>query len=229
MSNKYLDFFGAVCYINLDRREDRRKSFEEQCSRLKINPIRFSAIEPEDTQVKFLYDGHTDITRKQKIGCTLSHQKVIEYASYNYLKNVLIFEDDCVFLDAYQEKIGIIADELSGMDWDILYLGGEPTNHCNPVSKNLAKIENGGVYCLHAYAVNHTFYEKMLLPKANGIDIMDTYLLNMDDEYRKCYLTRDLLAIQGDTYSDLWDTITNSSEIIKNAWDKFVPKNYENI
>ena len=222
--DKYLGYFDAVCYINLDRRDDRKILFEEQAMRLSIPATRFSAIEAQDSEVKYLYEGHVDITRKQKIGCNLSHQHIIKWAKKNQKENVLIFEDDCYFLDAYKEKIQEVANDLKDVDWDILYLGGEPNNYCIAETNNLAKIKNGGVYCLHAYAVNHKFYDKMLLPKANEISLMDLHLLNMNDTYRKCYLTRDLLTTQKDTYSDLWDTITNSSKIIKNSWDKFVPK-----
>lgn len=222
--DKYLGYFDAVCYINLDRRQDRRELFEEQIAKVSINAIRFSGVEAQDSDVKYLYEGHLDPTRKQKIGCTLSHQAIIRWAKENEKENVLIFEDDCLFLDVYQQKIQLIANELKDVDWDILYLGGEPNNYCTSITDNLATINRGGVYCLHAYAVNRKFYDKMLLPKANEISLMDIHILNMDDTYRKCFLSRDLLTIQRDTYSDLWDTITNSSEIIKNSWDKFVPK-----
>jgi GR25 family glycosyltransferase involved in LPS biosynthesis len=156
------------------------------------------------------------------MGCTLSHQFVVKMAKENGLKNCLIFEDDCVLLDSYKEQIQLCTDELQNVEWDLFYLGGEPNNYCKSISDNLVQIENGGVYTTHAYAINHTFYDKMLNVKPNQVDTIDILYINYDTHSRKCILSKKLLAVQDKSYSDLWDTITNSTQWMINAYNKYI-------
>lgn len=220
--NKYLGYFEGVYYINMDSRVDRKEYFEKQARELNIPAKRISAITATDEQATPLYIGHNDYRRKYKMGCTLSHQSIIQIAKDEGLSNCLIFEDDCVFLDSYKEKIELCVAELKDMEWDLFYLGGEPNNYCKSVSDNLAQIQNGGVYTTHAYAINNTFYDKVLNVNANQVDTIDILYINYNDTVRKAILSKTLLAIQNTTYSDLWDTIIDNSQYIINGWDKYV-------
>jgi hypothetical protein len=116
----------------------------------------------------------------------------------------------------------LCVDELQNIEWDLFYLGGEPNNYCKVISDNLVQMENGGVYTTHAYAINHTFYDKMLSILPNQVDTIDILYLNYDTNNRKCILSKELLAIQDRSYSDLWDTITNSTQWMINGWNKYV-------
>lgn len=220
--DKYLGYFEGVYFINMDSRVDRKESFETRAEELSIPAKRISAITASDEEATPLYVGHDDYRRKYKIGCTLSHQSIIRMAKENGLKNCLIFEDDCVFLDSYKETIELCVSDLKEIEWDLFYLGGEPNNYCKSISKNLAQIENGGVYTTHAYAINHTFYDKVLNVKPNHIDTIDILYLNYDNTCRKAVLSKTLLAVQDKTYSDLWDTVTDNSQWMVNGWNKFV-------
>jgi hypothetical protein len=111
---------------------------------------------------------------------------------------------------------------LQNVEWDLFYLGGEPNNYCKSISDNLVQIENGGVYTTHAYAINHTFYDKMLNVKPNQVDTIDILYINYDTHSRKCILSKKLLAVQDKSYSDLWDTITNSTQWMINAYNKYI-------
>ena len=218
---KYLDFFEGVYYINLAKRTDRKDLFEKRAAELGINATRFEAIVPQPEYVKMRYEGHEDITRAQKIGCTLSHQGVILEAREKGLKNVLIFEDDCVFLEGFNEKLSLSVRELEHFEWDLLYMGGEPNNYMHQVSENLYMMKNsGGIYTTHCYAVNERFYDRMLDFEANKVGVIDTVLLNMPN--KKLFATKELLAIQDTTYSDLWLNMTNSQNTIINGWIKYI-------
>jgi GR25 family glycosyltransferase involved in LPS biosynthesis len=223
--SKYLGYFDAVYYINMDSRIDRKEKFEKVASELNIPAIRFSAITAKDEEALPLYPGHNDPRRKYKMGCTLSHQAIIQIAKNNGYQNCLIFEDDCIFLDKYVEKIQQCVDELKNIDWSLFYLGGQPNNYCKPVSDNLVEIENGGVYATHAYAINHTFYDKVLEIKPTQVDTIDILYLNYNLDVRKCILSKELLAVQDNSYSDLWDVVSNSSQYMIDGWNKYVINN----
>jgi GR25 family glycosyltransferase involved in LPS biosynthesis len=220
--NKYLDFFDSVFYINLDSRQDRDIKFKQRAKELDIPAIRVSGIIPEDDQVKPIYDGHVDARRKYKIGCTLSHKEIIQIAKKNELSNCLIFEDDCVFLDTYRSDIEKCINDLKDIEWDLFYMGGQPNNYCVKLTDNLSQIKNGGVYCTHAYAINKSFYDKFLSIDELKIDTIDIALINMSDDYRKAILSKKIMALQDVTYSDLWDAVKDSNDIIIESWNKFV-------
>ena len=74
-----------IVYINLDRRPDRKQSIETQLSEhtLLDKSERFAAIDYPSFGI---------------YGCGMSHLSVIKEAKKNGYKNVLILEDDFVFL-----------------------------------------------------------------------------------------------------------------------------------
>lgn len=72
-----------IVYINLDRRTDRRLEMETELAKMDLFAIRFSAI---DNKVKGM------------IGCIQSHLEVIKFAKIQAWPNVLILEDDFMFL-----------------------------------------------------------------------------------------------------------------------------------
>jgi GR25 family glycosyltransferase involved in LPS biosynthesis len=221
--SKYLDFFDECYYINRAERQDREELFIKRAFEVGILPKRQEAVIPSAEYVKPLYDGHEDNTRMEKISCTLSHQSIVSYAKENSLKNVLIFEDDCVFLEGFKEKLQLVVNDLKGCEWDLLYLGGEPNNYLHEVTENLYMMKyDGGIYANHAYAVNSTFYDKFLCVEANKVAVIDIFLINMGSQYRKIYASSELLAVQDYTYSDLWHYMTNSQNLMINGWEKYI-------
>jgi GR25 family glycosyltransferase involved in LPS biosynthesis len=221
---KYLDFFEDTYYINLDYRTDRKELFEKRALEVGIIANRFSAIQPKEEDCPLLPSSVGETRRKFKVGCSLSHQGVIKLAKERNLENVLIFEDDCIFLDQFQEKAKKCVEELKNVEWDILYFGGEVNNYCTKVSENLVKVENGGVYCCHAYAVNKRFYDVILNVNVHHVDILDIFLLNYSYNHRTYILSKELLAIQDGIFSDIKNGLNEAaSGYMINSWKKYVP------
>jgi len=217
----YLDFFEKAYYINLDNRQDRKETFEQRCKEVHLPVERFSAISIS-YEVPDLYEGHNDKKRKEKVSCTLSHQEIVKMAKKNGLNNVLIFEDDCIFLDCYQEYLKLCIEELKDIEWDIFYMGGEPNYYCKEVTEHLVEI-NGGVFCNHAYAVNKTFYDKFIELDALHGEVIDSLLINYSPSLRKYILPKELLVIQDDnSKSDLWLQKGNTKKMMIDGWNKYV-------
>lgn len=218
---RYLDFFEGVYYINLAQRKDRRELFERRSAKLGITATRFEAIVPDPEYVQMLYDGQEDTTRAQKIGCTLSHQGIIRLAREKGLKNVLIFEDDCLFLEGFNEKLSLSVRELEGFEWDLFYGGGEPNNYMHEVSENLYTMKNsGGMYATHCYAVHERFYDTFLSFEANKVAVIDIMLMHIKE--KRLYASAELLAVQDCTYSDIWHYMTNSQKLMAEGWNRFI-------
>jgi glycosyl transferase family 25 len=225
-NRKYLNFFDGVYYINLDERQDRRELFEKRSKTHDIEAIRFPGIIPKDGEFSQLINGY-DPLRKFKVGCSLSHQAVIKMAKESEYENVLIFEDDCVFSDNFKEVAQNCVNELKNINWNIMYFGGLPNNYCESrVSKNLYKMgDNDGVYCLHAYAVHNSFYDKILEVDANSILTIDNFFVSSPSIK---ILSSDIIALQDDDlYSNLWGYVKKSSmqNSLIESWNKYVINN----
>lgn len=77
-----MDQIAHIVFINLDRRKDRREEIESELKRLGLQAERFAAIE----------------RRPGALGCGLSHLAVLQRAKQEGWPNVLILEDDFMFL-----------------------------------------------------------------------------------------------------------------------------------
>jgi len=83
--SQYID---KIFYINLDKREDRKKEIEDELTKYELTGERYSAI----------YTPHSGI-----VGCGYSHLNVLKLAKERGYKNVLILEDDFEFVVSKKE------------------------------------------------------------------------------------------------------------------------------
>ena len=119
-----------ILYINLDKNKDRRKHIENEFKRLKLKKV--TRIEGIDGQKLSKFDKDFFLNKKSfktmcsipervlgRAGCYLSHLKALDYAIENKFENVLIMEDDAVFLLNEDVELPEYPDNP-----DMLYLGG---------------------------------------------------------------------------------------------------------
>jgi GR25 family glycosyltransferase involved in LPS biosynthesis len=218
----YFNYFDAAVYINLDKRMDRRQLFENRISQIGLKISRFSAITPDENDLNLTNELKKDSRCKFKIGCTLSHISIVKQAKQNGWKNVLIFEDDCIFNPDFIKKMESCVSELRDNKWDLFYMGGEPNVKCLPFSENLRFCpESGGIYGTHSYAINSSFYDRVINfnPYVSvSIDILYLHQIN-----RIYLLAKELLAYQDDNlFSDLWGGCINRSNNYKIVYNQFV-------
>jgi len=81
-------YIDKIFYINLDKREDRKKEIEDELTKYELVGERYSAI----------YTPHSGI-----VGCGYSHLNVLKLAKERGYKNVLILEDDFEFVVSKEE------------------------------------------------------------------------------------------------------------------------------
>src|SRR3990172_10356543 len=103
--SKYIE---KVIYINLDNRTDRRKEIEHELSVFSIPFQRFPAIK----------------TAVGCVGCTQSHLQILKNAKQNNYKNVLILEDDFMFVvtrEKMEKNLTELFEKTCG-DFDVCML-----------------------------------------------------------------------------------------------------------
>jgi glycosyl transferase family 25 len=111
-NESFIDNIDKCIYINLEKREDRKKQIEEEFKKLQIPDSKIHRIDA----VYEKYNGH--------IGACKSHIKALEHAKEHKFKTVIIFEDDFVFtkeLNEINNKINTFFQKFKN-NWDIIFL-----------------------------------------------------------------------------------------------------------
>jgi len=228
--------FEHICVINLDSRPDRWESVQAQLHSVGIHHAqRFSAVSfaklennppPENLKAyamaKLQRSGETGNAEHQikaMWGCLCSHVGVIEYAKSQQWPYVLILEDDCEFEPYTNKVLGLVAEQIKKLDWDMLYLGGNQKRYGlkKRVAKNILSVT--GITLTHAYMVRASIYDKVIAeaPKS-GRTIDDFYAKILQNEV-KTFIVDPQVAFQApDDVSD----ISQVARRRKYNWKKMV-------
>ena len=214
---KHLGYFDGAFYINLEKRIDRRESFEAKSQEAGLSIPRFNAFSFSPDEV---YTNPEDPEWHKKVSCTASHQKCVQIAKDNGWESVLIFEDDAIFHPEFSTKALACVQDLKEREWNMFFFGGEPASDCPSVTHNICKTD--GVYGAHAYAIHSNFYDQVInIP--NDRHLIDILYLNYNTSMKKFFIAKELLVWQDDDKypSDLW-VKSNSEQIYRNAYSKYI-------
>ncbi len=171
MAHPIFKLFKKAFYINLDKRPERRVYIEGQLSKIGLEAERFPGIESDNAT------GHR--------GCLLSHQALIKKALDENLGSILIIEDDCVFVEDFNERCDAVINDMLSVSprWDLLYFYLYPC--CDQIrikniSPNLRLIQN--TLCTHFYGVNGDSLAKINGLIKNGNEPIDRVYISNDTE-----------------------------------------------
>lgn len=209
------DYFEEAYCINLEERTDRweliKKEFEKLGIQKKVN--RFSAIRHQ----------------RGSIGCNLSHKKIVEIAKNKGLRNVLIFEDDCEFIntDIFVLSKSIMA--LNRREWDVFFIGGRLRDNAKKITNNLLK---GKMTGCQSFAVNSNAYDKILGLNPYAYESLGSnkpWLGCFDAWYREnldAYTVYPLMTVQRESHSDIGNReCAWKKKLYLDSFEKFVPEN----
>lgn len=171
--------FDKIIYINLDRRQDRKKNMENIIKQHNLKSIteRFPAIDGkkldfEDIDRKLISDKAIKDAQENLrlyttmtiggIGCALSHHAIYKKIVDKKINRCLILEDDINLVDEFNERIKNIEENLLGLDFDLFFLGYHNTSIKYTYDYNLNFIEFNRVYGLFGYIVTLEGAKKLL-------------------------------------------------------------------
>lgn len=175
------DVFPISYYVNLDTRTDRRKAVEKEFAKINYKSQRHSA--------------RTDVTT------TISHLEILKNA-VSLGENVLIFEDDAEFVDENLIYLDVILKDLSHIEWDMFYIGGNLLRPAYQTSKHLARLSH--CYSAHAYGVNKNFVPILAdIVEHNTKQIIDVIYGDYVVPNSRAYISIPMLCIQAESYSDI--------------------------
>jgi GR25 family glycosyltransferase involved in LPS biosynthesis len=197
-----MDLLKNTLFINLDHRNDRLDHVLSELTKIDVKGQRFPAIKMQQGNV----------------GCTISHIKCLELAkAYNW-SQVFICEDDITFTNPNVLKDNLQKFVESGIDWDVIVIGG---NNCPPfvqVSDFCARVKN--VQTTTGYIVRKEYYDNLLDNFRQGLEKLmreperkkefsiDIYWkqLQMSDRW---FMILPLTVIQYYDYSDIEGKVTD--------------------
>jgi len=195
------DFFEKIYYINLDSRKDRKEKVLKEFNKYNINAIRKSPVTYK----------HENKLISGRMSLFLTTIDLVKDAVKNNYKNILLFEDDVVFLDRNLiENIKNSTSELP-KNWELFFLSANLQKPTIPYSKHLSI--NVYSFGTQSYAINHTFYDKFLSFEDRLLSDPNFVIKNpIDDFYgkyifknNKSFISKPLLTTQANDYSDIWD------------------------
>ena len=135
-----------IFYINLDRRSDRRDLIEMDLAKIGLAAERFVGI-PYEPGI---------------VGCGKSHLAVMKIAKERGYKNVLILEDDFIFLESkevVEENIQKLFTEKP--DFDVCFLAYN-LQRGNVVPELPFLIKADETHSASAYILNQHYYDKLI-------------------------------------------------------------------
>lgn len=237
---KVLNFFDDAYYINLDSRTDRKIKFEKNSEDLGLLVKRFSAYKPKINEIPPMammvldtyYPKSNPLVREDQhrkmtaeLGCCLSHRAVVKEAKDRGLNNVLIFEDDCIFLPEWKSEIEKVVNDLKTIEWDLIYFGGNLTTPILNITENLGSV-TGPVWAAHAYAVNRSFFDTIIDVDVNQLHfwMYDVFLIS-NWSTKKYIASKKILCVQDSDWSDITGRHTGTDhEVMIDEWNMCVSR-----
>jgi len=171
-----------IIYINMDARTDRRSALLQEFDRIGF---------PKDKIIRFPASSYNGCPNS---GCLLSHANVLEMAYDMDLQNVLILEDDFVFIDDIQKiHADIKAFFELNIPWDVVMLTTCAAVVSEPTNQLISRISSSGNGA--GYLVNRSMM----------LELSTLFKSNVEN----LYSTKQHWVYQNDI---LWKTIMPSSQ-----------------
>lgn len=144
------EYFKNIFCINLDKRPDKWEDSLKEFQKIGLSGVtRFSGVDGNpDNLVSKLLPG--------EVGCILSHLSIIKKAKENNLENILVFEDDVVFHQHFNEMFESTINSVP-TDWDMLYFCGNHQGGLRMIKPGIARVFY--TFTTNAYAMKSTLYE----------------------------------------------------------------------
>jgi GR25 family glycosyltransferase involved in LPS biosynthesis len=196
-----------VLYINLESRTDRLAHVNGELNKLGIQGERMNAIK--------LSNG--------ALGCSLSHIRCLEIAKARELPHIFICEDDITFLHPTLLLENVEKFEKSGIEWDVLIIGGNNAPPYDTVSDFCIRAKN--TQTTTGYIVRNHYYDTLLANfKAGAFRLMkephnkkhyavDMYWKSLQRTDR-WYMIIPLTVVQYDDFSDIEERPVNYTDLM---------------
>lgn len=142
-----------IYYINLEHRTDRKEQIEGEFAKLGwTNYQRFNAIK----------------MKNGRVGCSMSHLKLLSMAKEKDLDYIVIIEDDAMFTQPDLFNAMLSGFMNSNIDYDVLLLAGNIRQPIFQKTRFLYQIKKS--FTTTGYIVKKHYYDKLIANIKEGIE-----------------------------------------------------------
>ncbi len=141
-----------VFYINLKHRKDRKRHVEKELKKLKWKYTRFNAVKNNDG----------------RLGCSMSHLKLLQMAKEQNLEYIVIIEDDIQFKDhdKYNQMLKRFIDKK--IHFDVLMLAGNIRPPIERIDNETMRIHKS--FTTTGYIVKKHYYDTLINNVKRGVN-----------------------------------------------------------
>jgi len=142
------EYFDCVYVINLRRRPDRLAHITRELEKIHA---KFKLIEAVDGNIiECNKDVGNGWNYRGVTGCAYSHRKIYTDALDNNYKQILVVEDDNVFMSGFNDMFESFIRQVPA-DWEMLYFGGNHQARTKAVNINVERLSH--TYTTNCYAI----------------------------------------------------------------------------
>lgn len=201
-----VEHIAKIIYINLEQRVDRKEQIENELNAFGLT-----------------YERHNAFCNTQDgIGCAKSHLAVLKKAKTNGYKNVLILEDDFMFIvskEEFNKNIALLFETPVDFDVCMIHYRLHNSSICQEHSFLTTVNEATGAV---AYIVNNSIYDRLIELYEHAVLLLEQtrqHWIYANDQIWKqlqpvtkwyCFTTR--LGCQRPSFSD------NGHQFVSNPW-----------
>lgn len=196
--------FDAVFCINLKRRTDRRAQAEAEFAKHNIHVEWIPGVDGRELNLPHMISSDGLPVQKGDIGCCLSHAKAAKLAKINQLNSYLVFEDDCIIRDDFNNLFSAYISQVPD-DWHMIYLGGSHNGTKYFVQSNVVRATN--IFTTHAVAFKHTIYDSLIEIWEKRNEKVDIALATLQTKFNT-YAFEPFLVGQRASWSDIQEKDT---------------------
>ena len=215
--------------INLDRSIERKLYMDKLLSKLSIKYERISAVDGNTiNESKVCKSSLSPIYwNKYALGLVKTFNNIIEKSIKNRYNSIVIFEDDIMFEDNFNNKFNEYYKQLP-QKWGIVYFS--VGNFCDKSmkikrkNKNIAQIE--GAYGSYALLINSLMFKIILKHTTLENKPLDDILRDIQIKYKNSYMFYPGLIKPLD---NIKSTITNNICNYNKYYDYIYPKCVTNV
>lgn len=194
--------FDRVVCVTLDRRADKWAEFKKRCP---WKCEKFVAVDGKLCRPPAWWKQGAPAW-----GCYKSHVRIVEECLNSGVESVMVFEDDAVFCENFEERFAAFWSALPA-DWDMAYLGGQliTADDSPPTRVNDLVYVPDNVNRTHAYAMSGKFLPHVYKWLHASNDWRDRH--HIDHHYGRLhqkkkhnvYIPAEWLVGQAEGYSDI--------------------------
>ena len=203
------DLSNNIYVINLKERTDRKLHIENQLNKIDCKNYKlFEGV-----------DGNSLINptklKNGMFGLIKTYLNIYEEWSKKDAENILLIEDDSLFVDNFNEKVEDYVNNVPS-DWGMLYFGANHNYHMGKktikINEKCIKLNNS--YSAHCVLLKKRDFEELIENIKNFSIENDVMMSNLQNKYNG-YSSSEVLVTQIESYSNIENKIVNYNWLIK--------------